>query len=133
MHGFVDVRGLGIGSLQSLGSTRAVLGSVDTAQNASPKKCVTYDSYSRCLTHKLDACIDVGSEVGLGIIWDTPYLPWNPVSEGGEIWSGQEPLIVVPVSNDVYGTGEDDHPGYGLVEGEVLVQETFDGARWALH
>jgi len=36
-----------------------------------------------------------------------------------------EPLVVVPVGDDVHSTGHHDHPGYGLVEGEVLVQQTL--------
>ena len=29
------------------------------------------------------------------------------------------------MGNDVHGTGDHDHPGYGLVEGKVLVQESL--------
>lgn len=82
--------------------------------------------------HRLDVSFKIGSEVGLGIIWNTPELPGEPGSVCRKVWSGQEPLVVVPMSNDMDSTGQDDHPGYGLVEGEVLVQETFDGTRWTL-
>ena len=82
--------------------------------------------------HRLDVSFKIGSEVGLGIIWNTPELPGESCSVGSKAWSGQEPLVVVPVSNDMDSTGQDDHPGYGLVEGEVLVQETFDSTRWTL-
>ena len=84
------------------------------------------------LTYELYASISVSCEVGLGVIWDAPVLPGNTIPETRQIGCGQEPLVVVPVSDDVDGTGEDDHPGNGLVEGQVLVQQTLDGARWAL-
>ncbi len=48
-----------------------------------------------------------------------------------------ETLIVVPVSNDVHGTGHHNHPRYRLVKREVLVKQTLyltrrtlDGWRW---
>ena len=50
-----------------------------------------------------------------------PQLLWKPFSElclGGR---GQKSLIVVPVSNDVYGTGENNDPRNGFMEGKVLV------------
>ena len=48
-------------------------------------------------------------------------LLWKLFSElclGGR---GQKSLVVVPVSNDVNGAGENNDPGNGFMEGKVLV------------
>ena len=94
--------------------------------------CSTAQEQLHCCTYCLDASFEISGEVGLGIIWNAPELPWKSGSVVSERWSGEKSLVVVPVSDDVDGTGENNHPGYGLVEGEVFVQKTFDGARGAL-
>ena len=88
-------------------------------------ECINYHillQYPVVSTHRLNVCIDIVTQVRLGIIWNVPELPGESGSKRGQSGCGQESLIVVPVSNDVNGTGEDDHPGNGLVEGQVLVQ-----------
>ena len=68
----------------------------------------------------------------MSILRDVPCLPWPPVPQGGKVNESNKTLIVVPMSNDVHRTGDNQHPSNGLVEGKVLVKETTDGARGTL-
>ena len=72
-----------------------------------------------CCTYSLN--VTIICQVWLSTIGYTPVLPGYTLPEGTQVRSGQQSLVVVPVSYDVYGTGEDDHPGNGLVERQVLV------------
>ena len=83
-------------------------------------------------THWLDFSFEVISQIGLSIVGNTPVLPRYTLAELCQVGRRQQPLVVVPVSDDVDGRGEDDHPRYGLVERQILVQQTFDGTRRAL-
>lgn len=58
----------------------------------------------------------------LCIAWHKSGFPRPAISEVYVIQSHQ-PLVVVPVGNDVHCTGDHNHPCYGFVEGKVLVQQ----------
>ena len=68
----------------------------------------------------------------LSILWDKSGLPWPPRPQDRKGNKSKESFVVVPVSNNVYGTGDNKHPSYGLVKGKVLIEKTSDGARGAL-
>ena len=43
----------------------------------------------------------------LSVLWDKSRLPRPPVPEGGKVNESNETLVVVPMSDDVHGTGDD--------------------------
>ena len=77
-------------------------------------------------TYKLITSI---SDRWLSLIWNHSRFPW-PLSV--EVNQTDQSLIVIPVGDDVNGTGDNDDPGYGLVEGKVLVQQSTNGSWGAL-
>ena len=79
--------------------------------------------------------IDTHTDEGwgrLGHLRDKPLLPWPPVPQGLKVNESNKTLVVVPMSNNMYGTRDNKHPGNGFMEGKVLVKKTSDGARGTL-
>ena len=68
----------------------------------------------------------------LSHLGDKSLLPWPSVPQGLKVNESNKALVVVPMSNDMHSTGDNKHPGNGLVEGKILVQKTPDCSRGTL-
>lgn len=107
---------------------------MNTSLSHTHNTCIFYVMYNVCSLQLYRTVLAYADDLqgGLGQLWHMSELPRPPLSESRQIHQPDKTLVVVPMGDDVDGAGRYQHPGNGLVEGEVLVEQTSDRTRRAL-